>query len=45
MKKRYIFLMVVGGLVAAPLGVRAGKAIKEKVAVWHDSMVDWMQPD
>jgi len=45
MKKRYIFLMVIGGLVAAPFGVRAGKAAKEKLSDWRDQIADWAQPD
>lgn len=45
MKKRYIFLMVIGGLAVAPLGVRAGRAIKEKVAVWQGQYEDWINAD
>lgn len=34
-----------GGMAAAPLVGPATRKIKEKVANWHDSLTDWMQPD
>jgi hypothetical protein len=45
MKKRYIVLMVIGGLAAAPFGFRAGKAAKEKLSDWRDRYNDWLNND